>query len=437
MGILSIFKKRTGRGTENGNVSLSENQEQVQNDPNPKSGIKGEENVDKPKGEESNPPKQEETPSPKKENLGENVEKGQEKASPEIATYNLIILDESGSMSGVRQATISGCNETLNSIRNTAKENKDIKQYVSIFCFDTSNSRYIFHDVPVEETRDLTMDDYRPNACTPLYDAIGTTVTQLSKLLADSESVGVVTIITDGMENASRRWRHQMVVELIDSLKKRGWVFTFIGANIDVEGTASGLGIDSHMQFDQSDEGMSSMFEADRRSRRAYSAKMNYLRRSKFFNSESAGSRRQDLGALNNGYFVEKERVAPMTIEHLGTDDIFVFFSNADGQHVDGASLYALNHFGAINGQAEGIQGKCYAIPIVGNTLDDIKAAFERFNEYVVKHPQFRFILTPTGWGTADINMELIAPLFRMAYSFGNVYVPKQFLPYVDIDINF
>ena len=121
MGILSIFKKRTGRGTENGNVSLSENQEQVQNDPNPKSGIKGEENVDKPKGEESNPPKQEETPSPKKENLGENVEKGQEKASPEIATYNLIILDESGSMSGVRQATISGCNETLNSIRNTAK----------------------------------------------------------------------------------------------------------------------------------------------------------------------------------------------------------------------------------------------------------------------------------------------------------------------------
>ena len=225
--------------------------------------------------------------------------------------------------------------------------------------------------------------------------------------------------------------------QLIDSLKKRGWVFTFIGANIDVEGTASGLGIDSHMQFDQSDEGMSSMFEADRRSRRAYSAKMNYLRRSKFFNSESAGSRRQDLGALNNGYFIEKERVAPMTIEHLGTDDIFVFFSNADGQHVDGASLYALNHFGAINGQAEGIQGKCYALPIVGNTLDDIKAAFERFNEYVVKHPQFRFILTPTGWGTADINMELIAPLFRMAYSFGNVYVPKQFLPYVDIDINF
>lgn len=36
------------------------------------------------------------------------------------ATYNLIILDESGSMSGVRRQTVSGCNETLNGIRSTA-----------------------------------------------------------------------------------------------------------------------------------------------------------------------------------------------------------------------------------------------------------------------------------------------------------------------------
>ena len=94
-------------------------------------------------------------------------------SSPISETHNLIILDESGSMSCVRSQTISGCNETLNSIRNTAKEQPDMKQFVSIFCFDTTNSRYIFQDVLVENTRDLTEKDYSPNSCTPLYDAIG------------------------------------------------------------------------------------------------------------------------------------------------------------------------------------------------------------------------------------------------------------------------
>ena len=121
-------------------------------------------------------------------------------------------------MSGVRRQTISGCNETLNSIRNTAKDQPDIKQFVSIFCFDNTNSRYIFQNVPVEETRDLTTADYSPNSCTPLYDAIGYTVTQLRRLIADSDSVAVVTIITDGYENASRRWNHHSVVELIKLL---------------------------------------------------------------------------------------------------------------------------------------------------------------------------------------------------------------------------
>lgn len=369
-----------------------------------------------------------------KENLG--IPDGKEKTPPVIATYNLIILDESGSMGQVRNETISGCNETLNSIRNTAKENKEIKQYVSIFCFDTTNSRYLFHDVPVEETRDLTSADYCPNACTPLYDAIGYTVTQLSRLLANSESVGVVTIITDGYENASRLWKHHMVVQLIENLKRRGWVFTFIGANIDVERTASGLGIDSRMNFEQSESGMKEMFGAESRSRRAYSSKLDYLRRmeerelrrGRCYGEEQ---RRANLGSLNRGYFVEERRIAPDFIDRLGNADVFVFGSNIHGQHHGGASLYALEHFGAINGQAEGMQGRCYAIPTEGNTFEELEHAIERFNDYVVTHPHVRFMLSAIGWGAAGYSVEKIAPLFRQAYSFGNVYVPKSFLRYV------
>lgn len=379
-------------------------------------------------------PKQEETPSPKEE---QEPIKGEQKANtPEAdakentlsATYKLIILDESGSMSGVRSQTISGCNETLNSIRNTAKDQPEIKQFVSIFCFDTSNSRYIFQDVPIEDTRDLTPEDYCPNSCTPLYDAVGYTVTELRRLIEKTDSVGVVTIITDGYENASRRWNHSSVVELIKSLKKKGWVFTFIGANIDVERTAKGLGIDSFMKFEQTDEGMSSMFEDERRSRQAYSEKRMYLSKMSRFRRMGEDERKELLGTMNRNYFVnDSRRIAPDYIKELGPEEVFVFGSNVLGKHNGGAALYAVEHFGAIDGQPEGIQGQSYAIPTDGNTFEDLKEAVERFTDYVVMHPQNTFMLTAIGCGTAGYTPEQIAPLFQQAYSFGNVYIPESF----------
>ena len=89
--------------------------------------------------------------------ISEEKEMDSEKDSQDNQTalvYNLIILDESGSMSGVTGQTISGCNETLNGIRTTACEDKKQRQFVSIYCFDTTNSRYIFQNVPIEEARD-------------------------------------------------------------------------------------------------------------------------------------------------------------------------------------------------------------------------------------------------------------------------------------------
>ena len=351
--------------------------------------------------------------------------------------FNLIILDESGSMSGFEKQTVTGCNETLNSIRTSAKDHPDTKQVVSIFCFDTSNSRYLICNKPIEEVSDLSMSEYRPNACTPLYDAIGYTVTQLQKAISGTDAIGLVTIITDGYENASQRWNHRSVVELIDSLKKNGWVFTFIGADIDVKGTANGLGIDSYMAFDKTDEGMSAMFYKDSRSRWAYHEKLAYARRSGRYQSMSAEEKGELLSSMNMGFFVDKDRIAPDIIQRLESDQVFVFGSNVLGHHDGGAAQYALQHFGAVYGQAEGIQGQSYAIPTVGNTFEEIKEAVNRFNEYVVCHPEQKFMLTAIGCGSAGYTAGQIAPLFRQAYKFGNVYVPAQFMQYMEIELKF
>ena len=42
-----------------------------------------------------------------------------------INVYNLIVLDESGSMGVIRNSAISGCNETIQSIRATQNKYKD------------------------------------------------------------------------------------------------------------------------------------------------------------------------------------------------------------------------------------------------------------------------------------------------------------------------
>lgn len=346
--------------------------------------------------------------------------------------YNLIILDESGSMSTVRDETISGCNETLISIRNLQKEQPDVRQFVSIFCFDSSHSRYIFHDTPIDEVRDMTRDDYCPNTCTPLYDAIGYTVLQLFRKINRKEAKGNVTIITDGYENASRKWKLSLVQELIATLKQKGWVFSFIGANIDVESTANSLGIDSFMQFEQTQTGMEDMFECERRSRRAFMSKNAYMETTACFQKMNREERDKMRGAMNEGYFVQgRLRIAPDNIVSLGKDEIFVFGSNVEGMHNGGAAYYALQHFGAKFGQAEGIQGQSYAIPTDGNSFMELAKAVERFTEYVVFHPQNKFMLTAVGTGNAGYEVRQIAPLFRQAYTFGNVYVPRSFLQYV------
>lgn len=345
--------------------------------------------------------------------------------------YNLIILDESGSMSRVTGQTISGCNETLNGIRSSAAEDKEQLQFVSIYCFDTTNSRYIIENTPIEKVKDLTSNDYCPNACTPLYDAIGNTVSRLKKIATNSDSIGKVTIITDGYENASQEWNHSSVVELIESLKKKGWLFTFMGANIDVEQTSRSLGIDSFMEFQQTDAGMREMFECERRSQRAYSKKMSYMRRCQFFAKASEEDREQMLSSMNYNYFTDNERIAPEFIQYLNPNEIFVFGSNMYGSHDGGAARHAVVNFGAIMGQAEGAQGQSYAIPTAGNTFHEVKNAIQRFTEYVVLHPKQKFILTAIGCGNAGYTPEQIAPLFKQAYEFGNVYVPAIFYPYV------
>ena len=101
---------------------------------------------------------------------------------------------------------------------------------------------------------DFTEKDYLPTDNTPLYDAMGDAITNLQRHI-DEEDNALVTIITDGYENASVGWNHQRVFQLVEDLKKKNWLFTYIGANQDALAIAKGIGIDHGMNFSSDVEG--------------------------------------------------------------------------------------------------------------------------------------------------------------------------------------
>jgi len=199
--------------------------------------------------------------------------------------FNVIILDKSGSMECIRKAAIDGFNETLNGIKKAQEKYADTQEhFVSLLTFCDCEKKYVFDKVPVAEARPLTMDDYQPCCCTPLYDAMGFTLTTMRNHVKDIEdSVVVVTIITDGLENASKEYSGSAVKQLVENLKGEGWSFTYMGANQDSVEIAFNLSIRNARNFDYSAQGTMAGMAKDT------STRMNFFSRLAHYKEELYG----------------------------------------------------------------------------------------------------------------------------------------------------
>ncbi|MEO6986969.1 MAG: hypothetical protein ABI155_16705 [Paralcaligenes sp.] len=98
-----------------------------------------------------------------------------------------------------------------------------------------------------------------------------------------------------------------------------------------------------------------------------------------------------------------------------------MFGSNLSGIHGGGAARAALNLYSAKWGQAEGRQGRSYAIPTVKVeiagplSITDIQVSINAFLAYANAHPNEQFLVTRVGCGLAGYLDEQIAPLFSQA----------------------
>lgn len=185
--------------------------------------------------------------------------------------FNVIILDKSGSMTSIAKQAIDGVNETIASIRRSQEKHPEQENLLTLVAFCGCEIKKIYEQCPIDEVKPITSNDYKPCCMTPLYDAIGNTITAVHRLMeSETNAIASVTIITDGYENASKEFTHKAIRSLIEAYKSEGWLFAYIGAEHDVEAVAFNLSIDNRLAFNKNEEGMKEMFCCLQESRDSY-----------------------------------------------------------------------------------------------------------------------------------------------------------------------
>ena len=181
-----------------------------------------------------------------------------------------IILDETGSMNSCKPATISAFNEFIESQKNVV-----CSCSVSLVKFSTGyvststrknamlkskdiNVRTIYENIDIKNIPELTTYNYSPEGGTNLYDAIGTSIISMEKILDSLEYVPNViqVILTDGEENSSREYRLSTINKMIsekDALTH--WNTVYLGANQDawLVGQSFGLSKGQTMSYSTND----------------------------------------------------------------------------------------------------------------------------------------------------------------------------------------
>ena len=178
-------------------------------------------------------------------------------------TELVFILDRSGSMGGLESDTIGGFNAMIEK-----QKKEEGKAYVTTILFDDKYE--VLHDrVELSEVPQMTDKDYTVRGCTALLDAVGKTISHISDIHKyirpeDVPAQTLFVITTDGLENASHKFSYEAVKELIESKKKAGWEFLFIGANIDAAAEAARIGIQRENAANYAADGLgtAAVFEA-------------------------------------------------------------------------------------------------------------------------------------------------------------------------------
>lgn len=130
----------------------------------------------------------------------------------------VMVIDQSGSMSGLEDDTIGGFNSMI-----SKQKKDDVDANVTAVVF-SDNAKTIYDRERLGNVREMTDKEYTPGGMTALMDAIGTTITKVEKYDGINEKNNKVlfVIITDGQENDSKEWSAAPAVSKVECMESNG-----------------------------------------------------------------------------------------------------------------------------------------------------------------------------------------------------------------------
>lgn len=163
----------------------------------------------------------------------------------------ILILDESGSMETMGQ-------EAAQSAKIFIQEQKDhsvLEDDASITIWKFNNRvRKVIDSYPLA-SKDEVSFTYNPEGGTAMYDALGQAITE--KLSSSRSDNNICLILTDGLDNSSRKFKLSDAKKLIkDAENNHGWMFVFVGANIDAWSVGGSMGVGRCVNFEPTPLGL-------------------------------------------------------------------------------------------------------------------------------------------------------------------------------------
>lgn len=165
----------------------------------------------------------------KRASAGSKVSKQRAARAAGLVNHIAFVVDRSGSMRRIKAQVVRVFNNQLDTVQKNA-QSAGQKTFLSTFMFHSSVDKPRHLATPVERVPKLAPADYQLGGSTALLDAVGTAITELRKAkgATNKQTSFLVVVITDGQENASRRFKSSLK-GLIGQVQKTGrWSLAFL-----------------------------------------------------------------------------------------------------------------------------------------------------------------------------------------------------------------
>ena len=152
----------------------------------------------------------------------------------QLQNHIAFCIDESGSVKRIIKPLVEAYNQTVTDIRGSVLDEGQLATMTAMAFGDINlKHRILYVGQQVQTVQALDYTSLNPTGMTPLFDSVYRAIKKLEELDdGKPETTFIVSTITDGQENASKKPGVPSAIKLIkEKMQTERWTFTFLVPN--------------------------------------------------------------------------------------------------------------------------------------------------------------------------------------------------------------